>query len=83
MILLQNIYIQHTEHQWSVKWLIKRKVEVRNLLRDIEMPVHRARGPRGGKGWQYGTTGKVYPTRQQAAAQARAIKASQSRAKKK
>ncbi len=26
------------------------------------MPIHRATGPRGGKGWQYGTTGKVYPT---------------------
>ena len=43
------------------------------------MPVHRARGPRGGKGWQYGETGKVYPTRQQAVRQAQAIKASQSR----
>ncbi|CAB4178745.1 hypothetical protein UFOVP1634_20 [uncultured Caudovirales phage] len=27
------------------------------------MPIHKARGPRGGKGWQYGTHGKVYPTR--------------------
>jgi len=47
------------------------------------MPIHRARGPRGGQGWQYGTTGKVYPTRSQALRQARAIKASESRAKKK
>jgi hypothetical protein len=47
------------------------------------MPIHRARGPRGGTGWQYGKTGKVYPTRSQAARQARAIKASQSRQKKK
>lgn len=47
------------------------------------MPIHRATGPRGGKGWRYGSTGKVYPTRRQAAAQARAIKASQSRQKKK
>lgn len=46
------------------------------------MPVHKATGPRGGKGWQYGTTGKVYPTRQQAVKQAQAIKASQSREKK-
>lgn len=46
------------------------------------MPIHKARGPRGGKGWQYGTSGKVYPTRLQALQQARAIKASQSRAKK-
>ena len=47
------------------------------------MPIHKATGPRGGKGWQYGDSGKVYPTRQQAEAQARAIKASQSREKKK
>lgn len=46
------------------------------------MPIHRATGPRGGKGWQYGTTGKVYPTRAGAVRQAQAIKASQSRAKK-
>lgn len=45
------------------------------------MPIHRATGPRGGQGWQYGTTGKVYPTRQQAARQASAIKATQSRTK--
>lgn len=43
------------------------------------MPIHRATGPRGGQGWQYGTMGKVYPTRSQAVAQARAIKASQSK----
>jgi hypothetical protein len=47
------------------------------------MPVHRATGPRGGKGWQYGQTGKVYPTKRQAVAQARAIKASQSRTQEK
>ena len=46
------------------------------------MPIHKATGPRGGKGWQYGSTGKVYPTRRQAVRQARAIKASQTRAKK-
>ncbi len=55
----------------------------RSLQRNIDMPIHRATGPRGGKGWQYGSSGKVYPTRQAAVAQARAIKASQSRAKKK
>lgn len=43
------------------------------------MPVHKATGPRGGQGWQYGTTGKVYPTRAQAVRQAQAIKASQTR----
>lgn len=47
------------------------------------MPVHRAKGPRGGKGYQYGTSGKVYPTRAGAVRQAQAIKASQARAKKK
>ena len=46
------------------------------------MPVHRAIGPRGGKGWQYGTSGKVYPTRTKAVAQGRAIRASQSAVKK-
>ena len=46
------------------------------------MPIHRATGPRGGKGWQYGDSGKVYPTRQQAVKQAQAIKASQSAKKK-
>ena len=47
------------------------------------MPIHRATGPRGGKGYQYGTTGKVYPTRAGAVAQARAIKASQAATRKK
>lgn len=46
------------------------------------MPVHKAKGPRGGMGYQYGTTGKVYPTRAQAVRQAQAIKASQAAAKK-
>lgn len=46
------------------------------------MPVHKAKGPRGGSGYQYGTTGKVYPTRAQAVKQAQAIKASQAAAKK-
>lgn len=43
------------------------------------MPVHPAKGPRGGKGWQYGITGKVYPTRAKAVRQAQAIRASQAR----
>ena len=41
------------------------------------MPIHKATGPRGGKGWQYGQSGKVYPTRAGAVRQAQAIKASQ------
>lgn len=45
------------------------------------MPIHRATGPKGGRGWQYGETGKVYPTRAQAVRQAQAIKASQARVK--
>jgi hypothetical protein len=47
------------------------------------MPIHTAKGPRGGKGYQYGTHGKVYPTRAQAVRQAQAIKASQAAAKAK
>jgi len=47
------------------------------------MPIHKATGPRGGKGWQYGTTGKVYPTRAGAVRQAQAIKASQAAQAKK
>jgi len=47
------------------------------------MPIRRATGPRGGKGYQYGTTGKVYPTRAGAVRQAQAIKASQAATKKK
>lgn len=35
------------------------------------MPVHKTKG-----GYQFGTQGKVYPTKQQAEAQARAIYAS-------
>lgn len=46
------------------------------------MPIHRATGPRGGKGWQYGTSGKIYPTRGQAVKQAQAIKISQVRQRK-
>jgi hypothetical protein len=47
------------------------------------MPIHKAIGPKGGKGFQYGTTGKVYPTRAQAVKQAQAIKISQALAKEK
>lgn len=47
------------------------------------MPIHRATGPRGGKGWQYGKSGKVYPTKAGAVAQARAIRANQARARNK
>lgn len=47
------------------------------------MPVQQVVGPRGGRGFRYGDTGKVYPTRAQAVKQAQAIKASQAAAKKK
>jgi hypothetical protein len=47
------------------------------------MPVRKVAGPRGGKGYQYGTTGKIYPTRAGAVRQAQAIKASQAATKKK
>lgn len=42
------------------------------------MPVRKVSG-----GFKYGTKGKVYPTRAQAVKQARAIHASQAKAKKK
>jgi len=45
------------------------------------MPIHKAKGPKGGKGWQYGTHGKVYPTKEQAIAQMVAIKISQGKIK--
>jgi hypothetical protein len=41
------------------------------------MPIHKARGPRGGKGYQYGESGKVYPTKKQAVKQMVAIKISE------
>lgn len=40
------------------------------------MPVRRVTRPGGGTGYQWGTQGKVYPTRAQAAAQGRAAYAS-------
>ncbi len=40
------------------------------------MPVRTVTGPGGGKGYQWGTSGKVYPTKRQAAAQGRAAYAS-------
>ena len=41
------------------------------------MPVHKTNG-----GWQWGNSGKVYPTKEQAEAQARAIYASGYKEKK-
>jgi hypothetical protein len=45
------------------------------------MPIQKARGPRGGKGYQYGDSGKVYPTKAQAVKQMVAIKISQGKIK--
>ena len=42
------------------------------------MPVHKVKG-----GYKYGKTGKVYPTKEQAAKQGRAIEASKSKKSKK
>ena len=42
------------------------------------MPIQKVKG-----GWKFGSKGKVYPTREQAAGQGRAIKARQAEAKKK
>ena len=47
------------------------------------MPIHKAKGPKGGKGWQYGKHGKVYPTKAQAIRQMVAIKISQGKIKTK
>jgi hypothetical protein len=47
------------------------------------MPIRKVTSASGRTGYQWGYTGKVYPTRQQALQQARAIKASQSKEKKK
>jgi hypothetical protein len=47
------------------------------------MPIQKARGPRGGKGFQYGNSGKVYPTKAQAVKQMVAIKISQGKIKPK
>jgi hypothetical protein len=41
------------------------------------MPIHKAKGPRGGKGYQYGTHGKVYAKKSDAIKQMVAIKISQ------
>lgn len=42
------------------------------------MPSHKVKG-----GWKWGSKGKVYPTKKEADAQGRAIKASQTSQKKK
>jgi len=46
------------------------------------MPIHKAKGPKGGKGYQWGNSGKVYPTKKQAAKQAAAAYASGYKKKK-
>lgn len=47
------------------------------------MPIRKATGPRGGKGYKYGSSGKVYPTKKQAIKQMVAIKISQGKIKPK
>lgn len=39
------------------------------------MPIRQVTGPRGGRGYQWGTHGKVYPTRAGAVKQAQAAHA--------
>jgi len=46
------------------------------------MPVKKATGPRGGAGFKWGDSGKVYPTKKQAAKQAAAAYASGYKKKK-
>ena len=69
---MQNDLCQNADHVLELT--------VRNAS---NMPVHRARGPRGGKGYQYGESGRVYPTRAQAIKQMVAIKISQGKIKPK
>ena len=47
------------------------------------MPIMRAKGPRGGKGYKYGQSGHVYPTKAGAIKQMVAIKISQGKIKPK
>jgi len=53
------------------------------ITKEQQMPIHKAKGPRGGKGYQYGESGKVYPTKAQAIKQMVAIKISQGKIKPK
>lgn len=46
------------------------------------MPIRKVTGPRGGKGYRWGSSGKVYPTRKQAARQAAAAYAAGYKKKK-
>lgn len=46
------------------------------------MPIHKVKTPKGGSGYQWGTQGKVYPTKKQAARQAAAAYASGYKKKK-
>ena len=46
------------------------------MVKGLNMPVRKVKG-----GYQWGTTGKVYPTKKQAEKQGRAIKASQNKKK--
>ena len=43
------------------------------------MPVNKCKGPRGGKGFKWGDSGKCYPTQTQAKRQGRAIESSKAR----
>lgn len=47
------------------------------------MPIHSAKGPRGGKGFQYGESGKVYSSKKDAVKQMVAIKISEGKIKPK
>lgn len=47
------------------------------------MPIMKAKGPRGGKGYKYGKSGHVYPTKKAAIKQMVAIKISQGKIKPK
>lgn len=55
----------------------------RKKYQERVMPIMKARGPRGGKGFKYGKHGHVYPTKAGAIKQMVAIKISQGKIKPK
>lgn len=55
-----------------------RSAEWRSGDKEETMPIQKVKG-----GWKFGRQGKVYPTREQAARQGRAIKAQQAQQAKK
>lgn len=61
----------------SIGSILKLNLVINVNTKGIKMPVHAVRSA-GGKiiGWQFGQTGKIYKTKQEAEEQERAIRAS-------